>query len=1174
MLGLVSRGHTLGLIVAVVACLSAGAATPATARLVVRRLPPSAEAATAATAAPRARALPPAAIVPAGAGEAGPQAWRREMEVRAQRSRAMPHFLSPPGMDWSPRANPRMKRSVSPILRNPHARNPHAAQGAAATGPQGSGPPQTLRVGFIRVEFLDDRGGPLSSGDGRFDLTGPDSMAAPIDRPPHNRAFYLAHLEALRRYYDVQTYGRVAIEGDVWPRADSGAYTLNDMADFGPWAFSQDIYPAARDLFRDALVAADSQSVADFSDRIPWDDYDAFMIIHAGSDLQSDLRQDSPEDIPTFTIGVADEDAVTFPGMVYAVDRAIICPETSSQDGFYGALNGVIAHEMGHLLFGFADLYDVFTGRPVIGFWSLMDSGNLVGAPFLLPDGSESFAVGLLPPSVDPFHRFFASDALVFTDVASGDTVSIADSARNPDMRRLFLSSDEYLVIENRAIAATDSVPLDQDTTTRVVLGPEFPDRYEYDALLPSRPHAEGTAPLPSGGLLIWHIDASLIPFETALRIDPRRDYGFNTDPARPAISVIEADGLGDLGDGSSPFLFGSPFDPYFFSNNRTLSDTTVPNLKPHTGSYPHTRIDVLDEPGAVMRFSVLHDWQFAGWPVAADVPPGGPLLLAVDADGAANRQLEICWAGGADGSPDSASLFAVRRDGLGMFGGPQAFASLDRRPRPLMAALPIGDPLGDPPDGPSYFSVSTFYDATADSLGGSPGGQVWLLDHVGSPRPGWPAALPSVVTTPPVFAGLYPNAAVYVGCADGRVYKLGLNGTVLWNSPADLAGGVSGRLAVWRDPSTGYALIAAGGANGDVAVFSDAASTWPPGGVSFWPRRLGAAGFAPDFLWIDFDGAGRPAGNGPACAAGVPALITRNADRLWAFCPAGVSLAGWGGSRGDTLVAGLGAGDPDGDGYAEVLIQTVGSQVAFINQSGAPSPGWPRRTTREDFRTDSPPLALDVDGDAAPEVVALDASGLLAALRGDGRVPAGWPLATGVGVSGAPVAADLDRDGRVEIVAPDRSVPDSSRFDVNGRFGTLYAYSLPARPPTAAPIAWPMLGGDPGRTSALLAARSPSAAPPSAGPLIGGTLRAFPNPARRRPVSFAFQLSEPADVDFTIIDPSGHEVTSFTRPGRRADNLEVWEPGRVPAGLYVARLRFRGASGTHDEAIIVGLLR
>ncbi len=1085
------------------------------------------------------------------------------MDVRVARSHAFPHRLGPPGVDWSPRAS---RRRGWPSPSAPF-RNPHGAQTTAAA----FGPPDTVRLAFIRVEFRNDRGGDLSSGNGRFDLSGPDTTAAPIDRPPHNRAFYLAHLEALRRYYDAMSYGRVVIVGDVWPRTEGGAYQLDDMADYGPWAFSQDIFPAALALFRDAFFAADAQSQTDFGERIPWDDYDRFMIIHAGSDLQSDLRQDSPEDIPTFTIGVLDRDAVIFPDSLHRpIDRAVICPETSSQDGFYGALNGVIAHESGHNIFGFADLYDVFTGRPVIGYWSLMDSGNLVGAPFQLPDGSESFAVGLLPPSLDPFHRFFASDALAFTDVSPGDTTTIADSARNPDMRRLFLSSDEYLVLENRAIAATDSVPLDQDSTTRVVLGPEFPDRYEYDALLPARPHAQGTPPPPSGGLLVWHIDASVIPFVTALRIDPFTDYGYNTDPARPAVSVIEADGLADLGDVTSPFLFGSPYDPYFLSNNRTLADATVPDLRPHTGTYPHARIEVLDEPGSLMRLRVTHDWQLTGWPVAADFPPGGPLLLSVDADGAPDRQLEVCWAGGAPGSPDSAALFAVRRDGRGLRGDTLAFAHLDRRPRPLLAALAIGSVLQDPPDGPSYFAVST-YGSTADTVVGSRGGQVWLLDHTGAPLPGWPAALPSVVTTPPVIAGLYPNATVFVGCADGKVYELGLDGALRWSSAAGWPGGVSGRLAVWRDPSTGVTLIAAGWADGHVEVLTDSPALWPFGTLS---RRLGGPGFAPDFLWIDFDGNGEPAGRAPTCAAGVPALVVHDADRLWAFCPNGEPLPGWGRSFGDTLVAGIGAGDPDGDGYDEVLAQSVTSQIAFINQSGYPSPGWPRRATRESFRTESPPLALDLDGDPASEVVALDASGILAALRADGRAPAGWPLATGVGVTGAPVAADLDRDGRMEIVAPDRAVPDSLQADVNGRFGTLYAYSLPPRPPGPVVDAWPMLGGDPGRTSALPAARGATAPPPASGPLVNGSLHAFPNPARRRPVTFSYQLTEPADVDFTVLDPSGHPVASFTRSGRRADNLEVWDPGPVPAGLYVARLRFRGASRTHIEAITLGLLR
>ena len=114
------------------------------------------------------------------------------------------------------------------------------------------------------------------------------------------------------------------IQGDVWPHTENGAYSISDMADLGPWKFSPDIYPAAVKMLHAMLSAADSQSIA-LGDSIPWGDYDRFMIIHAGSDFQSDLRQDSPLDIPSFTIGVSDTDVVHF--RADSVDRASIVPE-------------------------------------------------------------------------------------------------------------------------------------------------------------------------------------------------------------------------------------------------------------------------------------------------------------------------------------------------------------------------------------------------------------------------------------------------------------------------------------------------------------------------------------------------------------------------------------------------------------------------------------------------------------------------------------------------------------------------------------------------------------------------------------------------------------------------------------------------------------------------------
>jgi len=120
-------------------------------------------------------------------------------------------------------------------MRNPHEPDPLKGAAALATAMADTvSPPDTIRLALIRVDFLADRAGSETTGDGHFDLSKPDSTTPPIDRAPHDSAFYAAHLEALKRYYTAQSYGRVVIEGDVWPRNGNGAYSVSDMADFGP----------------------------------------------------------------------------------------------------------------------------------------------------------------------------------------------------------------------------------------------------------------------------------------------------------------------------------------------------------------------------------------------------------------------------------------------------------------------------------------------------------------------------------------------------------------------------------------------------------------------------------------------------------------------------------------------------------------------------------------------------------------------------------------------------------------------------------------------------------------------------------------------------------------------------------------------------------------------------
>ena len=1137
---------------------------------------------------------------PGQPGVAIPAAWIKAQQERERRWRSFHDLVVHPSREWTPGFLDRPELGAR--LRSARA----ARAGRSGVGGTGTAiTPLTLKVALIRIEFQTDRGGDKSTGDGRFDLGNPGNAFPAIDRPPHNRKFYQDHMEALHRYYDAQSYGAIDIQADVWPRDTSAlgvqAYKVSDMADYGPWAFGASIYPAAVKMFHDFLLAADAQSKT-MGDPIPWKDIDGILVIHAGSDFQSDVLQDSPEDIPTFTLGVADTDRVVFPGYVAGdcpavpgdtlarycpVGNALFLPEHINQDGYYGTINAVIAHECGHLLFGLSDLYDIVNGLPVVGYWSLMDTGNLAGAVIPQDVGEPIFAVGLLPPSIDPFQRFFVANlgrnnpatyVLSLPEVAyDGAPTQILDGERHPDMRSVTLSADEFLILENRAIAAGDTLVLDQDPISHVILGPKEPDRYEYDSLLPTWPKGHPDEGKPAGGIVAWHIDQSVVTFTSSLRVN--ESLGFNTNPRRKGVSVVEADALEDLGDLGSPLLFGSYRDPWYLANNTTLSDTTKPNLIPNVGTRPHVRLDFLDQPNDTMLFTAQRTWQLPGWPVVTQFPPGGPQLLAVDADGdAPDHDLELCWAGGDTAGTDANGIFVMKRNGQGLLGTEALLATLPDRPRqPLAAVSRGGGPRGD--EGPSLLAASTYF------ANGS-GGQVWLIDgdinNAGQTVAGWPAVLPTV-TTPPMILGDYTVAKVVVGCEDGHVYALDLDGTVRARSQTALPAGIRGRLAAIPSANIpggrrGW-MVAAGCAGGHVGVWALDPAEGPDARMPFvtgWPQRIATnSGFAPDFLWLDFDGAGSSAGNPSGCTAGLPELVAHDANRLWAFCAEGRLLPGWGREWPDTLVGALGAGDPDGDGYPEVLTTTPNSKVAFVNLSGYASPGWPKAGSSEgvlhenpeltapnppqSVATTSPALALDLDGDGRSEVVAPNTSGILAALDADGHTPAGWPLATGSGAGGSAVAADLDHDGYLELIAPDR-------------FGMLFAYTLPV--PAAAVSPWRVLGGDPGRTFSFPASRMASTPAAVAGPLIHGSLKAFPNPARKRPVSFAYQLTEPADVEFRILDASGHEVASFARSGQRADNLVVWEPGDLPAGLYLARLRFRASGHEEVEVLPLGLIR
>ncbi len=1082
-----SGGLLAAVLLGLVLPAAAGAATP---RILVDR---GAAATRALPQLSRHAAPAPADAVPAAA----PESPARDL-------RPFPHDLYATG------AIPAPLRPVRELLREGVL--------AAAENPG----PDTLRLAVFRVDFLQDSEGDATTSDGTFDLR-TDVTGVPVDPPPHDRGYFEKHAEALARFYAAQSYGSLVIETTVLPEDPEGAYHLQDTADYGPWQVAQadEVILNAEEFVTDAINAVDAQGAVDFSA------FDAFVVVHAGPDFQGDINRDSPGDIPSFTLTLGESLSVS----TGKVGRVLVLPETVSQDGRLAALNGVFAHEFGHVL-GLPDLYNIFNGIPQVGYWSLMDSGDNIEAIIVDPDIPDSttesgfgeyYVSGAFPTSFDPWCKmqiFPKGIAPLVVEESLAENLEAVEV--NPDLPYVSIDGAEYFLIENRALDLDgNGFPfVQQDSTTGVFMGPvDDPDnpgaggRLEYDAVL------------PGGGVFIWHIDDKIV-------IPAMNDRGqVNLATGFRGIAVVEADGIWDQGR----FNLGRPEDAFYLGNNTLFAPGTIPGSEANDGAWSGIRVEVTSAPARFMGVSIERPLAHKGWPFYLPQNPsvsfsGEDLAVAdLDGDGAGNPVFHVdgLEAGRPQGLHGVGYVFhddEADADRFGLFG---------RTPNPLLGGLSATSGFTTEAGASPRPAVAAVESVVGRVHLWSPDGEELMASQV---------AMPAL--TPPVLIDRPAGADWVLFGGEGGIYAQTADGQIALAKEHNLVTGrrPTSNLAVatddpWADDPNivaaaalafegGRLIMAPVAETTDRAVFS-----WV---LPFEPDHLMIAHVIPEEL-------------------SAPRVVAVSDDSVEVVSFWGVPEAAWALPEGAGPILPPAAADIDGDGIAEIVLLGENGLVMAYNGDGSPALGWPR-----DIPAPGRDLkVLDVDGDAILDVMALDGAGRMHAWTGRGEALDEHPRALGPYAVNAGAVADLDGDGRLTWVGPAEG-------------GVLLAMRLPGA--LARDGDWLGAGGSGASYVGLGPLPVADLTQPDLGP---ERLIVYPNPVRAEGAEIRFLLDSGESATLELLDLTGQELTGARldrRGGFRAgENAVHWDTGGVAPGLYFCRLvREKEGRRTVDLARVV----